>query len=72
MRIVNISNDWSFDNEMSSSKAEALKLVKRKSGLSWVRTILGTESREGDGWRYSPTSTRREEFEDEIELETHC
>jgi hypothetical protein len=57
---------------MSDSRAEALKLVKRKSGLSWVRTILGAESREGDDWRYSPTSTRREEFEDEKELEKHC
>ena len=53
-------------------RAEALlKLVKRKSGLSWVRMILGAESREGDGRRYSPTSTRREEFEYEKELENH-
>jgi hypothetical protein len=50
---------------------QALKLVKRKSGLSWVRTILGTGSREGGDWKYSPTSTRREEFEDEKELENH-
>jgi hypothetical protein len=57
---------------MSESSSEALKLVKRKSGLSWVRTILGTGSREGDGWRYSPTSTRREEFEDGKEMENHC
>jgi hypothetical protein len=50
-------------------RAEALKLVK-KSGLSWVRTIPGAGSRERDDWtrRYSPTSTRREEFEDEKEL----
>jgi hypothetical protein len=56
-------------------RAEALKLVKRKSGLSWVRslrTILGAGSREGDDWRYSLASTRREEFEDEKEMENHC
>ena len=52
-------------------RVEALKFGKRGSGLSWVRMILGAESR-GDGWRYSPTSTRREEFEDEKELENHC
>jgi hypothetical protein len=32
-------------------RAQALKLVKRKSGLSWVSTILGAGSRVGDDWR---------------------
>ena len=31
-------------------RAQALKLVKRKSGLSWVRTILGVGNREEDDW----------------------
>jgi hypothetical protein len=43
--------------------------VKRGSELSWVRTILGTGSKEEDDWRYSPTSARREDLE---ELENHC
>jgi hypothetical protein len=55
-------------------RVEALKIVKRGSELSWVqvRTILGAGSREGDDWRYSPTSARREDFEDGKELENHC
>jgi hypothetical protein len=49
-------------------RAEELKLVKRRSELSWVRTSLGAR---GDDWRYSPTSARREDLEDEKELENH-
>ena len=46
--------------------------MKRGSELSWVRTILGTGSKEEDDWRYSPTSARREGLEDEKELENYC
>jgi hypothetical protein len=62
-------NEWVVKDTL---RAEVLKFVKRKSGLSWVRTVLGAESREGDDRRYSPTSTGREEFKDEKELESHC
>ena len=36
--MVNINNDWSFDKNEWIVKE--LKLVKRRSELSWVRTIL--------------------------------